>query len=438
MSSKEIETMDDGSMDEALTAYLDGELPAAEAAQLEKRLVDEPEMRKRLATLRHAYDMLDELPETPQNNSFTQTTMELVLADVKKSMQTSGSNRSEDGQGVASSKPAKRKSWFQWPRLLATVGAMLMLGTALGTAAAFLQMRIELSLLGLVSNLPGLQDVAEVSVVRELAKDKPVIDYLRDRYADRSIPLVPDSLWQRKNWFRSLNATQIAKLDTAKEMMLKLPMETRFRLEAIQTQIDESPDAADLNHAIRMVGTVLDSMPNTKRQDLDGMTAEQRVRFLREQLYLRAAMLYSADLSPEDSTAIEDWSKNQLLPVLMASMPFLRRETDVRTMLMALYSQRPVEDGFRLNEQDELVAELIKVLPPFAKKLLEGIHRNDQLNVISTWLVPDGINNNARMLEAYDRLRREVREEIDLADPAASKRMILDRSRRAGPANRSR
>lgn len=437
MSSKQIESMDDGSMDEALTAYLDGELPAAEASLLEQRLVDEPAMRKRLATLRQAYDMLDELPETPQSNSFTQTTMELVLADVKKSMQTSGSNRTENGSR-APSEPARRPSWFQWPRLLATVGAMLMLGTALGTAAAFLQMRIELSLLGLVSNLPGLQDVAEISVVQELAKDKPVIDYLRERYADRSIPLVPDSLWQRKIWFRSLNATQIAKLDTAKEMMLKLPMETRFRLEAIQTQIDESPDAADLNHTIRMVGTVLDSMPNTKRQDLDGMTGEQRVRFLREQLYLRAAMLYSADITPEDTTAIEDWSKNHLLPVLITSMPFLRRETDVRTMLMALYSQRPVEDGFRLNEQDELVAELIKVLPPFAKKLLEGIHRNDQLNVISTWLVPDGINNNARLLEAYDRLRREVREEIDLADPAASKRMILDRSRRVGPANRNR
>ncbi|MFN7733577.1 MAG: anti-sigma factor family protein [Pirellula sp.] len=437
MSSKEIESMDDGSMDEALTAYLDGELPAAEATLLEQRLVDEPAMRKRLATLRQAYDMLDELPETPQSNSFTQTTMELVLADVKKSMQTSGSIRSEN-RPKAASEPARRSSWFQWPRLLATVGTMLMLGTALGTAAAFLQMRIELSLLGLFSNSPGLQDVSEISVVQELAKDKPVIDYLRERYADRSIPLVPNSLWQRKIWFRSLNATQIAKLDTGKEMILKLPMETRFRLEAIQTQIDESPDAADLNHTIRMVGTVLDSMPNTKRQDLDGMTAEQRVRFLREQLYLRAAMLYSADITPEDTAAIEDWSKNQLLPVLIASMPFLRRETDVRTMLMALYSQRPVEDGFRLNEQDELVAELIKVLPPFAKKLLEGIHRNDQLNVISTWLVPDGINNNARMLEAYDRLRREVREEIDLADPAASKRMILDRSRRVGPANRNR
>jgi hypothetical protein len=187
-----------------------------------------------------------------------------------------------------------------------------------------------------------------------------------------------------------------------------------------------------------MVGTVLDTMPSTKRQDLDGMTTEQRIRFLREQLYLRAAMLYAGDLSAEDTVAIEDWSKNHLLPELIATVPFLRRETDVRTILMALYSQRPVEDGFRLNNQDEIVAELAKGLSPFAKQLIDGIHRNDQLNVISTWLVPDGINNSARLLEAYDRLRREAREEIDLADPAVSRRLIRDRARRSGAASRGR
>ncbi|MEI8211855.1 MAG: hypothetical protein WCI02_06885 [Planctomycetota bacterium] len=430
MSSNESELLD-----EELTAYLDGELSTMEASALEQRLVHESALRHRLATLRKAYEMLDELPETPQNNNFTQSTMEWVLADVKKSIEQPNTASSSSS---IQQKPIRSGSWFAWPRLMITVGTMLALGTMLGTAAAFLNMRIELSLLGLVANLPGLEDIAEVSVATELAKEKSLIEYLHDRYSDRSIPMVPDSLWQRQSWFRSLNATQIAKLDSAKDMMLKLPLENRFRLEAIQAQIDAKSDSDDLNQTIRMVGTVLDTMPSTKRQDLDGMTTDQRIRFLREQLYLRAAMLYAGELSAEDTVAIEDWSKNHLLPELIATVPFLRRETDVRTILMALYSQRPVEDGFRLNNQDEIVAELAKGLSPFAKQLIDGIHRNDQLNVISTWLVPDGINNSARLLEAYDRLRREAREEIDLADPAVSRRLIRDRARRSGTAPRGR
>jgi hypothetical protein len=119
-------------------------------------------------------------------------------------------------------------------------------------------------------------------------------------------------------------------------------------------------------------------------------------------------------------------------------MPFLRREVDVRTMLMSLYSLRPIEEGFRLENQDELLASLAATMSPFARKLLEGIDRNDQLMVVSTWIVPDGINNNQRLIDTYDRLRRESREEIDLMDPTQSKRTLRDRTRRPGNTNRPR
>jgi len=117
-------------------------------------------------------------------------------------------------------------------------------------------------------------------------------------------------------------------------------------------------------------------------------------------------------------------------------MPFLRREADVRTLLMSLYSLRPIEEGFRLENQDELLANLAATLSSFGRKLLEGIDRNDQLMVIATWIVPDGINNSQRLIETYDRMRRESREEIDLMDPVQSKRMLRDRARR--PSNTSR
>jgi hypothetical protein len=188
-----------------------------------------------------------------------------------------------------------------------------------------------------------------------------------------------------------------------------------------------------------VVGHVLDAMPNSRRQDLEGSTPEQGIRMLREHLHFRAAMFYAADLTPEDTQAIEDWSRNDLLPVLMASMPFLRREVDLRTMLLSLYSFRPIEDGFRIENQDELLANLGAKMSPFAKKLLGGIDRNDQLIVVSTWIVPEGINNIQRLIDTYDRMRPDARESIDLVDPNQGKRLLRDRSRRSNNStNRTR
>lgn len=125
-----------------------------------------------------------------------------------------------------------------------------------------------------------------------------------------------------------------------------------------------------------------------------------------------------------------------LLPSIVTNMPFLRRETDAKAALMALYSVRPIEEGFRLDNQDALVADLASRLSEFPKQLLETVNLTDQLFVISNWMIPEGVNSNARTLDAYERLRREVRDEIDLADPKEFRRLLRDRSRRNGNQNR--
>jgi len=416
-------------IDEELTAYLDGELPAVQSTSLEQRLVDDARLRQRLAELRQAYDMLDELPVTPRNQAFTQTTIAMVVADLKKSSSQTY---------LRSASPPPRTSWLRWPVVLLPTASMLVLGTVLGALAAALQTRFELSKLGLIANVPGLQDVRELTVAVQLAKDKELIDFLADRYSERMIPVLPQSLWQRRNWVLSLNPTQMATLESGQELMMKLPPDTVARMDAIQSQIDLHPDADTVNQTVRIVGAVLDSLSRTKRQDLESLEAEERTRFLTEQLCFRAAMQYAAEMASEDVAALEAWSKNELMPVLMANMPFLRREIDVRNLLMSLSAFRPVEDGFRLGNQDELIASLASDLTPFARRLVEGIDRNDQLIVISTWLVPEGIYNQKRLLETYDRMRRDSREEIDIVDPKQSQRMLRDRSRMPSVSNRNR
>lgn len=427
-------------LDEELTAYLDGELSPNAAADLEARLVQDESLRQRLAELRKAYDLLDDLPLSTPRQSFTQTTIEMVVEDLRRSSAVATNNTASSTSNSSiqeNSTPSKSRNtdWFTWPRSLWLATAASLAGLLLGSMFVFFQSRSELAQLDIAANMPGLQDASELSVITDLAKEKELVEYLRSHYYDRMIPLVPRSLWGRRTWVHSLNNVQLAKLDNARDLLQKFPSDTRNRWNAIQTQIDQAPDAEALNQTVRVIGMVLDSMPTAKRQDLEVLTtSEQKFRFLKEQLSLRAAMFYAADLHAEDANALDEWSKNELLPVIITAMPFLRRETDVKTAMMALTSARPIEDGFRLPDQDDLVTSLTNRLSALPKKLLEGIDRNDQLLVLSTWMVPEGMNSNTRLVDSYERLRREIRDEIDLADPNEVRRLLRERSRR-GPAS---
>lgn len=427
---------DTDAIDEQLTAYLDGELSSEESAALEGRLVGDQYLRTRLADLRKAYDLLDELPEAPHSMSFTQTTIEMVVADVKRSG-VRGTVRKEDlvaGRSLGN----LLQRWFTLPYALAPLLLAVLLGSAIGVGASAYNTRRELATLDLASNLPGLYDAGEMRIVEELAKGKDLIEYLHEHYRDALIPELPESFGDRQTWVRGLNAVQMAKLDSARELLTKYPPEVRQRLEAVQEQINTKSNADQLNLTVRMVGAVLDAMPTSKRQVLEELGTAAKISFIREQLAFRAAMFYAADLHGADSEAFEEWSNTMLLPSIMASMPFLRRETDAKSALMALYSSRPVEEGFRLENQDTLISDLAGRLSEFPKTLLESLDAGDQLLVLSTWMIPEGMNSNARVLEAYDRLRREVRDEIDLVDPKDFRRLLRERSRRNGIARPSR
>ncbi|GEM_PF-2306892 len=75
-------------LDEQLVAYLDGELAPAERQQLEERLLATESLRLRLRELQGGWQLLDELPKATVSDRFTQTTLELVAADVAQEAAT--------------------------------------------------------------------------------------------------------------------------------------------------------------------------------------------------------------------------------------------------------------------------------------------------------------------------------------------------------------
>ena len=71
-----------------LVAYLDGELEAAELQRVEDRLSRDPDYRLRLRQLQGTWDLLDELPRSSVNESFTRSTVEMVAVQAEESLQT--------------------------------------------------------------------------------------------------------------------------------------------------------------------------------------------------------------------------------------------------------------------------------------------------------------------------------------------------------------
>lgn len=76
---------------EELVAYLDGELDSTSVMVVERKLADDEAYRERLRELQQAWDMLDHLPRSHVEQSFTHDTLKLVTLNAEGDAQKSKS-----------------------------------------------------------------------------------------------------------------------------------------------------------------------------------------------------------------------------------------------------------------------------------------------------------------------------------------------------------
>ena len=95
-------------LNEELVAYLDGELNRDSAARIEDELSTNEEYRLRLKQLQQAWDLMDELPREDVDETFTQSTVELVVVSA---------------ESEANSTMVREKSWRMAVWVLGLLGA---------------------------------------------------------------------------------------------------------------------------------------------------------------------------------------------------------------------------------------------------------------------------------------------------------------------------
>lgn len=411
------------SVDEQLTAYLDGELSAEEANRIENRLVDDEGLRVRLAELRKAYDLLDELPETPYNQRFTRSTLELVIKDLSVT-------QSHVVNSIV--KPTNKADWWALPRVLILVGLFVATGITSGFGLRWLKTNQELRDLGLIAGLPGMSGINELSIAIKLSEQKAAIDILKSQNRDRLVPAVPKSIAERKAWIENLTPLQIGKLANRREALDKLDRDTYARLSSIESQIENRPDSEQIQETIHVIGLVLDSFSSADRSDLDVLNQDQKTAYLKEKLCFAAARVYATQISPEDAKALDEWNNKFFRPALFEELQ-PTRSFETKDLLSTLWSRRLLERGFQMENQSDLVASLAQSLSDTGRSLLEGVSKNDQLKVLSSWLDPSRTSSTQMLIEAYDKMDRDFRERLDLADPQQTRRNVEEFILRSRP-----
>ena len=409
------------SVDEQLTAYLDGELPPLEATALERSLVDDERLRLRLAELRHAYDLLDEIPETPHDQRFTKSTMEIVIKDLSTTAPFA-----EKSEAVVG---AKTRDWWAWPRILVLIGLFTAIGAVTSFAVSLVNTGLELRELGLIAAVRGLEDVHEVNIAVRLSQETELIEFLREVLRDKLVPPPPDSVWQRKAWVQSLTQTQVSKLENGRERMTKLDQETLTRLTAMQSQIENLPEHEKVQETVHLLGLVLDSIGSSRRLDMEAMKSEQRYKFLRERLFFKAAEYYGSHMQPSDATALAQWDVKFFRPALIHELQ-TNRPMDTREALSVWLFRRFPQREIEIEGQEELISELASNMSNTGKKLIEGVSKADQIRVLNIWLFPPAVTNV--LLDSYDKYNLDARDRLDLRDPQTA-RMNMERVTPRGP-----
>jgi anti-sigma factor RsiW len=131
--------------EDELVAYLDGELDAAAAARVERRLADDAAYRARLARLQQAWDLLDSLQRSEADDDFTRSTVEMVALRA-------------EGDVAAQNQSVRRSRGLAWAGLAG--------GACLAAALGYVVLHGRL-----------------VRSDHELARDLPVIEKI-DEYAN--------------------------------------------------------------------------------------------------------------------------------------------------------------------------------------------------------------------------------------------------------------
>lgn len=261
---------------EQIVAYLDGELPPGESAEVERRLAADERFRQELQSMERAWTALDELPRATVSDKFSQTTMELAVSAAR--------------QEVSQKSGAFRRK----PRTLSAL--MFLLGAAcvlLGFVAAR-QLTSDPNR-QLLAALPVIRNVDLYTQLKGSADDEiRFLSLLAPHRASLAAPAVQSEINtrlqspvdlqthdQRRAWLRALPDDQRTTLLYKARRFRDLPAAERARMTELHEAIAGDAQADELRATLECYGHWLANLPQGQQFELRQMPHDERVRQVR-------------------------------------------------------------------------------------------------------------------------------------------------------------
>lgn len=279
---------DSSELREMLVAYLDGELDADDARQVEQLIARDPRVENELRQFGQTWDLLDRLPRAEIAPAFTQSTIEMVALAIGGELKPKVGRPRARGAG--------------WGAVLAVACLAGYIGARLWPNA----------------NNQLLRDLPLIEAL-EAYRQTPQIDFLRqltqhDNFGDEVVPTVTaDSLAERQRQLESLSPEEKGELHRKYERFAHLPADEQSRLRKLQAEVAGDADAERLATALAAYQQWLEKLPGVERAELMALGAEQRlerVKRLREEEGRR--------LNIADVPIFVSWFEMQLLESLPA------------------------------------------------------------------------------------------------------------------------
>ena len=295
-----------------LTAYLDGELGDEDHHDVEQKLLSDPQYRKAMQNMQKTWDLLDHLPSSRVNNSFTQSTMELVISETEKELNE------------------RAFSPWTWPLRFGSllVVTLLSLGVSFGVTR-WIKDRPNQSLranVHVIENLKHLEYGDSIEFLELLAKrdffndeveDLPEFDRLSQRWTDdwgADSKAAAESHGTLKKYLDSASEDLVYRLKKNRERFDLLTAEQKWDLSQLYSQIQKHENRDQLLETLELYERWLQRLQtqdnSAYKNILNQSTPQQRVSRIAS---IRSAMPFAkSSLPEEDVPMFRSWLVQRL------------------------------------------------------------------------------------------------------------------------------
>lgn len=286
-------------VDEQLVAYLDGELSTAERQDLERKLLSDASLRVRMRELQSGWQMLEDLPQATVKDNFTQSTLEMVAADIQS-----------EAKAV---RPLPR-----WGRLIAILLATVAAG-AVGAALVLITRGVErqrqFADLPIAEHLDAYLVTDDLEWLQEISQDPTWLDTIES--AEKVGAFGPTGLPTSTPELQDLSPSELAeklpllhptvrrRIDTGWQRFQNLSPDKQAEVRQRAQEIAATENPEELLRTIEAYARLKRNWSDETAATIQSGNPEDRELAFRKSL-AKSRQLWLRQLSESDSDAIFD------------------------------------------------------------------------------------------------------------------------------------